>query len=109
MCQERESSGLAAPLLLGDRSLDLILLSNWEDQIAFEPNEQTHSQESVPADRSLTNPTNKVLESGAWTQSIIWNPTVPFRDFTALELNEEEIPEERLPGTLRAAFYFNLF
>jgi hypothetical protein len=86
--------------------LDLILLSNWEDQIVFEPDEQTHSQDSVPTDRSLTNPTNKVLESGAWTQSIIWNPTVPFRDFTALELNEEEAPEERLPGTLYATFYF---
>jgi len=75
----------------------------------LDPDEQTHSQETIPADRSLTNPTNKVLESGAWTQSIIWNPTVPFRDFTALELNEEEVPEERLPGALRAAFYSDLF
>ena len=74
----------------------------------FEPDEQTHSQGSIPPDRSLTNPTNKVLESGAWTQSIIWNPAVPFRDFTALELNEEEVPEERLPGTLYPAFYFDL-
>lgn len=75
----------------------------------FEPDEQTHPQEPVPADRNLTNPTNKVLESGAWTQSIIWNQTVPFRDFTALELNEEEVPEERLPSTLCATFYFDLF
>jgi len=74
----------------------------------FEPDEQMHSQESVPADRSLTNPTNKVLESGAWTQSIIWNPTVPFRDFTALELNEEEVPEERLPGRFCTTFYSDL-
>lgn len=66
----------------------------------FEPENQPHSRESVPADRSLTNPTNKVLESGTWTQSIIWSPSAPFRDFTALELNEEEAPEERLPGTL---------
>lgn len=75
----------------------------------FEPDEQTHSQESIPPDRSLTNPTNKVLESGAWTQSIIWNPAVPFRDFTALELNEEEVPEERLPGTLCATLLFLTF
>ena len=75
----------------------------------LDSDEQTHSQGSVPADRNLTNPTNKVLESGAWTQSIIWNPTVPFRDFTALELNEEEVPEERLPGALYAAFYSDLF
>jgi transcription initiation factor TFIID subunit 1 len=66
----------------------------------FEHDHQPHSRESVPSDRSLTNPTNKVLESGAWTQSIIWSPTAPFRDFTALELNEEEAPEERLPGML---------
>lgn len=66
----------------------------------FEHDNQPHSHESVPADRSLTNPTNKALESGSWTQSIIWSPTAPFRDFTALELNEEEAPEERLPGTL---------
>ena len=75
----------------------------------FEPDEQMHSKESVPADRSLTNPTNKVLESGAWTQGIIWNPTVPFRDFTALELNEEEVPEEHLPRALLPTFYFDLF
>lgn len=75
----------------------------------LDPDEQTHPQGSIPADRNLTNPTNKVLESGAWTQSIIWNPTVPFRDFTALELNEEEVPEERLPGALYAAFYSDLF
>jgi len=74
----------------------------------FEPDEQIHPKETVPADRNLTNPTNKVLESGAWTQSIIWNSSVPFRDFTALELNEEEVPEERLPGTLCATFYFDL-
>lgn len=78
------------------------MLSNWEDQIVFEPENQSHPQESVPTDRSLTNPTNKALESGSWTQSIIWSPTAPFRDFTALELNEEEALEERLPGTLCA-------
>lgn len=71
----------------------------------FDPDEQTHLQESIPPDRSLTNPTNKVLESGAWTQSIIWNQSAHFRDFTALELNEEEAPEERLPGTPCITFH----
>lgn len=90
---------LPITLPLDDRSLDLVLLSNWEDQIVYEPDAQAVPQPaSIAPERSLTNPFNKVLESGAWTQSIIWNPHVPFRDFTALELNEEEVHEERLPG-----------
>ena len=55
------------------------------------------SQHSQTTERSLTTPTNKVLESGAWTQSIIWSPRAPFRDFTQLEFNHEDdvVPEER--------------
>jgi len=49
-------------------------------------------------ERNLTNPLNKVLESGAWTQSIIWGPNFPFRDFTQLEFNHEDdvVPGERI-------------
>ena len=45
-------------------------------------------------------PVNKSLESGAWTQSIIWSPRAPFRDFTQIEFNngDDIIPEERPPG-----------
>jgi hypothetical protein len=45
-------------------------------------------------------PVNKALESGAWTQSIIWSPRVPFRDFTQIEFNNADdiIPEERPPS-----------
>jgi transcription initiation factor TFIID subunit 1, fungi type len=45
-------------------------------------------------------PVNKGLESGAWTQSIIWSPRAPFRDFTQIEFNngDDIIPEERPPG-----------
>jgi transcription initiation factor TFIID subunit 1, fungi type len=45
-------------------------------------------------------PVNKALESGAWTQSIIWGPRVPFRDFTQIEFNngDDVIPEERPPS-----------
>jgi transcription initiation factor TFIID subunit 1, fungi type len=60
---------------------------------------------SVAPERSLTNPVNKALESGAWTQSIVWNSQAPFRDFTALELNEEDMPEERVPGTSFSTFW----
>lgn len=80
---------------LHDRTFDLVLLSNWEDQIVYEP-ENTFSQATLP-ENSLTTPANKTLESGSWTQSIIWGPRAPFRDFTQLEFNHEDdvIPEER--------------
>ena len=85
-------------LSLDDRSFDLVLLSNWEDQIIYEPDEGTRGP-SLTSTTNLTTPLNKTLESGAWTQSIIWSPRAPFRDFTQLELNEEDIvPEERHPG-----------
>jgi transcription initiation factor TFIID subunit 1, fungi type len=52
-----------------------------------------------PAPRpSLTAPTNTNLESGTWTQSIIWDAKTPFRDFTQVDLSyledgyEEEAP-----------------
>ena len=80
---------------LHDRSFDLVLLSNWEDQLVYEP-DPTLGHAPV-LESNLTTPTNKVLESGVWTQSIIWGPGVPFRDFTQLEFNHEDdiVPEER--------------
>ncbi|KAG7098967.1 hypothetical protein E1B28_000855 [Marasmius oreades] len=86
---------------LHDRSFDLVLLSNWEDQIIFEPDPSTFFASGDLSEKSLqknlTTPVNKVLESGAWTQSIIWGPKDPFRDFTQLELNHEDevVPEEK--------------
>ena len=49
------------------------------------------------ADTSLNARLNDKVESGAWTQSIIWGPHQPFRDFTQLEFNHEDdvVPEER--------------
>ena len=95
--QSREKGDVSIPLSLHDRSFDLVLLSNWEDQIIYEPDEYhslaTHNQ------ANLTTPSNKALEEGSWTQSIIWSPRAPFRDFTQLELNEEDIlQEERHPS-----------
>jgi len=53
-----------------------------------------------PARADRMGPVNKALESGAWTQSIIWGPRAPFRDFTQIEFNNDDdiIPEER-PGS----------
>lgn len=93
--QDREKSGAPASLPLHDRTFDLVLLSNWEDQIIYEP--ENTAPHVVPSENNLTTPANKVLESGAWTQSIIWSPRAPFRDFTQLEFNHEDdvVPEER--------------
>lgn len=94
--QDREKAGAAVSLPLHDRTFDLVLLSNWEDQIIYEPENKPVPQNISP-DKNLTTPANKALESGAWTQSIIWSPRAPFRDFTQLEFNHEDdvIPEER--------------
>ncbi|KAJ6575353.1 TAF1 transcription initiation factor TFIID subunit TAF1 [Mycena capillaripes] len=110
--EERENTDVPVSLSLRDRTFDLVLLSNWEDQIIFEPENKPASkpqlEESVdnikvPSVNNLTTPANKALESGAWTQSIIWNPRAPFKDFTQLEFNHEDdvIPEERSTETVR--------
>ncbi|KAF7337444.1 putative transcription initiation factor TFIID subunit [Mycena sanguinolenta] len=108
--EERESTDIdLSSLSLRDRTFDLVLLSNWEDQIIFEPENKPPSKPEMSdapvesADlkvhtvNNLTTPANKALESGAWTQSIIWGPRAPFKDFTQLEFNHEDdvIPEER--------------
>jgi transcription initiation factor TFIID subunit 1 len=51
----------------------------------------------VSSELALTTAANKTLESGIWTQSIIWEPRAPFRDFTQIEFNHEDdvVPEER--------------
>lgn len=84
-------------LPLHDRSFDLVLLSNWEDQIIYDPDENPTSPPPDPQ-TDLTTPLNKALESGLWTQSIIWSPNTPFRDFTQLELNEEDLLQEERPA-----------
>ena len=39
---------------------------------------------------TFTTAVNKALESGVWTQSIIWDSKTPFRDFTQIELTPED-------------------
>jgi transcription initiation factor TFIID subunit 1, fungi type len=88
---------------LHDRTFDLVLLSNWEDQIIYEP--ENNPPQTLPEANLTTTPANKALESGAWTQSIIWSPRAPFRDFTQLEFNHEDdvIPEDRAAGIFRVS------
>ncbi|KAF5388608.1 hypothetical protein D9757_004600 [Collybiopsis confluens] len=100
--EERDATNVQVSVPLHDRSFDLVLLSNWEEQIIYEPNPDL-STVAPATDNSLTTPVNTVLESGAWTQSIIWTPGAPFRDFTQLELSYEDeiVPEERTNEQLR--------
>ncbi|KAI0652426.1 atypical/TAF1 protein kinase [Trametes meyenii] len=93
--QAREKSDLAASLpALDDRSFYLVNIANWEDQIMWEPDPDAPPAPLAPQNELGTS-LNKALESGSWTQSIIWGPREPFRDFTQLELHEQDVPEER--------------
>ncbi|KAF5385168.1 hypothetical protein D9615_001340 [Tricholomella constricta] len=99
--EARDKTEVPVNLPLHDRTFDLVLLSNWEDQIVYDPDPAAGQAPSM--EHNLTTPANKVLESGAWTQSIIWGPNAPFRDFTQLEFNHEDdvVPEERSAETVR--------
>lgn len=80
-----------------------MLLSNWEDQIVYGPT-KAQDKPDIPVDDSiqqfeLAAPLNEALESGLWTQSIIWGPHAPFRDFTQIvEPEEESVSEEKPAG-----------
>ncbi|KAI8995293.1 hypothetical protein BD414DRAFT_479130 [Trametes punicea] len=92
--QAREKTDASLPPL-DDRSFYLVSIANWEDQILWEPDPEASPAPAAPQN-DLNMPLNKALEDGSWTQSIIWGPREPFRDFTQLELHEQEIiPEER--------------
>ena len=90
---------------MDDRSFDLVLLSNWEDQIIYEPDQDNDVPVNQPKEATMT-PINQALESGIWTQSIIWDPKTPFRDFTQIEFNHEDdiVPDERQNGALCLCF-----
>ncbi|KAI5121146.1 hypothetical protein M0805_007144 [Coniferiporia weirii] len=88
-------SNAPTTLSLHDRSFDLVLLSNWEDQIIYDPDYNDFHQ-PLPKKEIVTAPINHALEEGTWTQSIIWDTKTPFRDFTQIEVNvEDENAEER--------------
>ncbi|KAI0828937.1 atypical/TAF1 protein kinase [Trametes gibbosa] len=94
--QAREKSdSLVSQPTLDQRSFFLVNIANWEDQILWEPDSDAPLTPTT-SQNDLNTPLNKALESGSWTQSIIWGPREPFRDFTQLELHEQEtVPEER--------------
>ncbi|KAF6766609.1 atypical/TAF1 protein kinase [Ephemerocybe angulata] len=97
--EERDKTDVPVTLPLDDRSFDLVLLSNWENEIMYGP-EDVHELPAVKSesqqDTNLTTPVNAALESGAWTQSIIWSPKAPSN------LHEEDIvPEEKPAETAR--------
>ncbi|KAG6877881.1 hypothetical protein C0993_002882 [Termitomyces sp. T159_Od127] len=100
--ESRDKTDVPVKLPLHDRTFDLVLLSNWEEQIVYEP-DRFPAGSTSSMEHNLTTPVNKVLESGAWTQSIIWGPNAPFKDFTQLEFNHEDDinPEERNVETVR--------
>ncbi|CAG7847620.1 Putative transcription initiation factor TFIID 111 kDa subunit AltName: Full=TAFII-111; AltName: Full=TBP-associated factor 111 kDa [Serendipita indica DSM 11827] len=101
-------AGIVKPDIdMDDRSFDMINLSTWEDSIMFDPKTLPKTR---PAFRpSLTTPTNSTLESGVWTQSILWDSKTPFRDFTQIDLSyledayEDEVqrPEPRMRKRFR--------
>jgi transcription initiation factor TFIID subunit 1 len=97
--QQRVQVDGSTSLSLDDRSFDLVLLSNWEDQIIYEPDQDNDMLSTQNKDDTAT-AINQALESGIWTQSIIWDSKTPFRDFTQIEFNHEDdpVPEERQSG-----------
>ncbi|KAG2023004.1 atypical/TAF1 protein kinase [Coprinopsis cinerea AmutBmut pab1-1] len=100
--EERDKTDVPVSLPLDDRTFDLVLLSNWEDEIMYGPGDVQELPTTTEPESTLTTPVNAALESGAWTQSIIWSPRAPFRDFTQLELHEEElVPEDKPSETVR--------
>nr|GAT48436.1 predicted protein [Mycena chlorophos] len=117
--EEREKTAVPLSLSLQDRGFDLVSLSNWEDQIIYEPDPKPLTPDvpteetavaKAPGVKNLTTPVNKTLESGAWTQSIIWDPRAPFKDFTQLEFNHEDdkIPEKPSVETVRPRKRFRM-
>ncbi|KZV94138.1 hypothetical protein EXIGLDRAFT_767429 [Exidia glandulosa HHB12029] len=87
--QERSSVVKSKLLSNNDRSFDLVSLSNWEDQIIYEPDPESKPRTTDKPDQSAMRPLNAMLESGAWTQGIIWDAKAPFRDFTQFDYEDE--------------------
>lgn len=84
-----------------DRSYDLVVLSDWEKQIHFDPpaapvthfNDEeivTEGSHNI-ASFSLSNPRNLFLDSDDWLQTIIWDVREPFHDFRLLPYDPEPL------------------
>ena len=105
--QARSTSDGPSVHAFDDRSFDLVNITNWDEKIVWEPDEEAPESFLLP-ETDLSTPLNKTLESGLWTQSIIWGAREPFRDFTQLELHEQDmVQEERQPGMSSQSFLAN--
>ena len=58
------------------------------------------ADQPIQKNEAFSAPANQALESGAWTQSIIWDSKTPFRPFTQIEFPEDD---ENLNPELRDA------
>ncbi|KAI0756326.1 hypothetical protein C8Q80DRAFT_1127954 [Daedaleopsis nitida] len=89
-------------LPVDDRSFDLVNITNWNEKIIWDADDDIPPPVVLP-ENNLAAPLNKALESGGWTQSIIWGPREPFKDFTQLELEEHDLNQEERPATQEVA------
>jgi hypothetical protein len=93
-------------LPLDERSYDLVVLSDWENDIiysassyVFPRSAQFTSFANISLSSSapprapvpdLQRPLNAALDSGDWIHGIIWDAKTPFKDFSALEIEQPE-------------------
>lgn len=98
--------------LLSDRNYDLVNLSDWESSIVYEPSmcvnrvlrrlatlTSVHRALNRGITSNLQQPVNSAVESGLWTQSIIWDRRTPFLDFTQLQLDDDDDAVDPAVGT----------
>lgn len=76
---------------VNDRSYDLVLLSDWENHILYDPPDPRTIPSPKQASEALTKPLNRYLNSDEWLQTIIWDPKLPYRDFRELPFDPEPI------------------
>ncbi|KIY51236.1 hypothetical protein FISHEDRAFT_64273 [Fistulina hepatica ATCC 64428] len=100
---ELRGEDVAVSVDANERSLYPVQLADWEDQIILHPDPNFNPSKHPVFDDNLKLATNEQLQSGVWTQSTIWGPGQPFRDFTQLEFNHEDdiVPEPRSIETVR--------
>ncbi|KAG8928363.1 hypothetical protein FRC03_010912 [Tulasnella sp. 419] len=85
---------------LDDRSYDLVLLSDWERNIMYEPPSapEPYGPPSATSSLELSKPTNKYIDSEDWLQTIIWdNRRPPVKDFRLLEFDEDLLQKDQPP------------
>lgn len=86
-------------------------ITNWNEKIIWDADDNIPPSVVLP-ENNLAAPLNKALETGDWTQSIIWGPREPFKDFTQLELEEHDVTQDDRPASqylwIRVSFHLCL-